>query len=79
MMQGLHMDIDEQKSKTSGILFCSTIVLMGPYALQGKIIHWYYSWMQGLGITKRRIDKLTNRIKFHICVIRYKRVYKNNI
>jgi hypothetical protein len=59
MMQGLRMDIDKQKNKTSGILFCSIIVVMRPYALQDKTIHWYYSWMQGLGITKRRIDKLT--------------------
>jgi hypothetical protein len=33
MMQGLRMDIDEQKSETSGILFCSTNVLMGLDAL----------------------------------------------
>jgi hypothetical protein len=68
MMQGLHMVIDEQKNKTSGILFFSTIVLMGLYALQDKIIHWYYSWMQGLGITKRRIDKLTKPHKIpYLC------------
>jgi hypothetical protein len=29
MMQGLLMDIDEQKSKISGILFCSTTDLIG--------------------------------------------------
>jgi hypothetical protein len=32
------MDIDEQKSKTSEILFCSTIVLMGLDALQEVLL-----------------------------------------
>jgi hypothetical protein len=36
MMQGLHMDIGEQKSKISGILFCSATVLIGTSVVDAR-------------------------------------------